>query len=130
MTNYDFYKDTLLNGDFGVIEGKPIACLGTTPCADCLFDTFHSCADARWEWLKAEYKEYEEPNPKRIIDVDEFKEYLEDGISYYEEVEQVCANDSEYTSAIEHRARADVLYGLLCTIQQEPSVKWIKEVEE
>lgn len=56
MTNFDAYKDKLKEAFFAVVNGKPTNC-DDFACVNCLFEEHRSCTEARWEWLKKEYKE-------------------------------------------------------------------------
>ena len=61
MTNYEFYKDELINllafgYKFAIKQGKLVDC-GKTRCCDCEFSNAFTCNDARGKWLNAEYVE-------------------------------------------------------------------------
>lgn len=68
MTNFEFYKDEIVDINFAVVNGTIKNGHCNTSCASCSFANYQSCADARWKWLKTEYKEPEVDWAKVKID--------------------------------------------------------------
>lgn len=129
MTNFEKYKNEIKNVAFTIADGKITMCSGTQ-CSNCLFRERYPCLEARWEWLKEEYKEYEDPKPKRTIDVDEFAAYLESEIENLEGLEQSDADNGDYASAIEHHGYANAFHELLGLITLDNPPEWVKIEEE
>ena len=57
MTNFERFFSDLINTDFGLLDGKPIACCNVS-CVECAFRRAERCSAARMEWLKREYTEH------------------------------------------------------------------------
>lgn len=131
MTNFDKWKEKIgeLKWNFAVVNGVPCNC-NSLPCNDCLFNADAFCSGRRWRWLWEEYKEYEEPNLKRIIDVDEFVAYLESEIAELERLENVDADNGEYAGAIGRHAYANAFHELLGLITLDNPPEWVKVKEE